>query len=416
MFRNKTLDDISTTNYGSFEETRNDITSSDKSYISEIPFELMRYQRLLHSWDETLSPLPFNIKSSVQIGELVDDNGEELEGKGIIYYPINSVTSIQSHNPIALNDSLGVMHSQSAYNIPSNTLDLRTLANPEPFALPFGDYYDSWTRKDVTSAGMYYTNHFNFLAPIFNTRNKTLKLELYLPAHLLIDLELKDDIVFKGKKYRINTLRTNLQSGKSSIEITGYNTTGFSKIVEGVAVNAPVITLTGAEEVNVVYSTTYTDLGATATDAEDGTVTVTDDSSSIDTLSPGTQVITYNAVDSDGNSAAPVFRTVIVSSPPPPTVEDWSIQSINQTTNEVLIDYEVESIGTPLGRIKFFIKLQGAADSPFDELSSVSGYPLNTLSGTLSFTGGYSLIYVAYLKVTAGGITVRSSDLIITLT
>jgi len=417
MFRNEFIDDVSTSDYGSFEETRAEITSSDKFFTSEIPFELMRYQRLLHSSNETLDPLPFNINSSVQIAELVDDSGDELAGKGIIYYPINSQhAGLWDVDDIALNNGAGDIESISEYNIPSNTLDLRTLANPEPYALPFGDYYDSWTNKNVESAGMYHNNHFDFLSPVFNTRNRGLKLELYLPSHLLINLELKDDVVFKGKKYRINTLKTNLQSGKSSIEIVGYSTSSFSKIIEGGALNAPVITLNGAETINVDYGATYTDLGATATDAEDGTVTVTDDSSNINTLNSGTQVITYNAIDSDGNSAAPVFRTVIVSSPPPPTVEDWSIQSINQTTNVALIDWEVESIGTPLKKVKLFIKLQGAADSPFDLLSTVDGNSLNTLSGTFSFTGGDFQTYVAYLTVAAGGVTVRSSDVTVTLT
>lgn len=38
---------------------------------------------------------------------------------------------------------------------------------------------------------------------------------------------------------------------------------------------APVITLNGDQTVNVAYGTAYTDAGATATDNNDGTVTVT---------------------------------------------------------------------------------------------------------------------------------------------
>ena len=417
MFRNEPLDYVSTSEYGYFEETRGEITSSDKSFTSEIPFELMRYQRLLHSTNETLNPLPFNIESSIQMAELVDDGGDELKGQGIIYYPINSQhAGLWSVDNIALNNGEGDIESISSYNIPSNTLDLRTLASPEPYSLSFGDYYDSWTRRNVTSAGMYHNNYFDFLSPIFNTRNKSLKLELYLPSHLLINLELKDDIVFKGKKYRINTLKTNLQSGKSSIEIVGYSTSSFSKIVEGGAANAPVITLNGAETINVAYGATYTDLGATATDAEDGTIAVTDDSSNINTLNSGTQVITYNAIDSDGNSAAPVFRTVVVSLPPPPSIDVWSLLSVNQTTNVFVIDYTVSSVSVAIKKVKFFVKLQGAVDSPFDEVSSVDGGGNNTLSGTFSSAAADGQTYECYLTLNAGGVTVRSSDVTVTLT
>ena len=63
----------------------------------------------------------------------------------------------------------------------------------------------------------------------------------------------------------------------------------------------PVITLVGSATVNHEQGTTYTDQGATATDAVDGSVPVST-SGSVGT-DAGTYTITYSATDSSGNTA-----------------------------------------------------------------------------------------------------------------
>ena len=80
---------------------------------------------------------------------------------------------------------------------------------------------------------------------------------------------------------------------------------------------APVITITGSASVNHEQGTTYTDEGATATDAVDGSVTVST-SGSVDDAA-GTYTITYSATDSAGN-AATATRTVIVADTIAPTI------------------------------------------------------------------------------------------------
>ena len=90
----------------------------------------------------------------------------------------------------------------------------------------------------------------------------------------------------------------------------------YTVIVEepGPDTEAPVITLNGNSVINIGLGTTYNELGATATDNEDGDLT-----SSIviggDTVDPnvlGTYVVTYNVSDAAGNPAVEVTRTVNV--------------------------------------------------------------------------------------------------------
>ena len=74
---------------------------------------------------------------------------------------------------------------------------------------------------------------------------------------------------------------------------------------------APVITLAGSASVNHEQGTSYTDLGATASDTVGGTmsVTVTGD---VDTETAGIYTLTYTVTDLAGNTATAVTRTVTV--------------------------------------------------------------------------------------------------------
>jgi hypothetical protein len=64
---------------------------------------------------------------------------------------------------------------------------------------------------------------------------------------------------------------------------------------------------------------TYTEAGATALDAGDGVVPVVIGGDQVNTSTPGTYVVTYDAQDACGNSAAQVTRTVRVADTIPPT-------------------------------------------------------------------------------------------------
>ncbi len=84
-----------------------------------------------------------------------------------------------------------------------------------------------------------------------------------------------------------------------------------TRTVTVVDTTAPVITVNGANPMTVECHTTFTDPGATATDACDTSVTV-NVSGSVNTNVPGTYTLTYTASDDSGNAATPKTRTVNV--------------------------------------------------------------------------------------------------------
>ena len=129
------------------------------------------------------------------------------------------------------------------------------------------------------------------------------------------DGDLTDSIVVSGDT--VNTavagtyvIRYNVtdSDGNAAPEVT--------RTVNVTAGGVPTITLNGAATVNLNVGDTFTDPGATATDPEDGDLTgsIVVGGDTVNTAAAGTYVITYNVADTDGNAAAEVTRTVIVSS------------------------------------------------------------------------------------------------------
>jgi hypothetical protein len=72
----------------------------------------------------------------------------------------------------------------------------------------------------------------------------------------------------------------------------------------------PTIAVTGATTMDVILGTTYTDAGATATNKDGTSVTVTTDLSQVNTAAVGSFTVTYTATNTHGTASA--TRTVNV--------------------------------------------------------------------------------------------------------
>lgn len=97
----------------------------------------------------------------------------------------------------------------------------------------------------------------------------------------------------------------------------------------------PTITLNGANPQIVECHTSYTELGATATDNCSGSFPATP-SGSVNVDVPGDYTITYNASDGSGNAAAPVTRTVRVQDTTKPVI---TVNGANPATVECHTSY-----------------------------------------------------------------------------
>jgi hypothetical protein len=112
--------------------------------------------------------------------------------------------------------------------------------------------------------------------------------------------------------------------GTYTITYTTTDSSGNSDSVERTVIvrdtTAPVLTLNGASTIYIEFGDTYTEQGASWTDAYDGSGSAIV-SGSVNVGVLGTYTITYNAIDSNNNEATPLTRTVIVRDTSAPYLE-----------------------------------------------------------------------------------------------
>jgi hypothetical protein len=104
-------------------------------------------------------------------------------------------------------------------------------------------------------------------------------------------------------------------------DAAGNAATQVTRTVNVIANNIPVITLLGDATTNINEGDTYSDLGATASDNEDGNLTgsiVT--VNNVNASTTGTYTVTYNVTDSSNFSAVQVTRTVNVNDASAPVI------------------------------------------------------------------------------------------------
>jgi hypothetical protein len=106
-------------------------------------------------------------------------------------------------------------------------------------------------------------------------------------------------------------------------DVTDSGALAATQVTRTVNVNEdmpPVITLVGNAAVTLTVGDAYAEQGATATDAEDGdiSVNIVVGGDVVNTAAAGTYTVTYNVMDSFGNAATEVARTVTVNNPPEP--------------------------------------------------------------------------------------------------
>lgn len=121
-------------------------------------------------------------------------------------------------------------------------------------------------------------------------------------------------------------------------DAAGNNASQQTRTVDVIApasdTTPPQITLQGANPQQITQGTSYTELGATASDDTDGNITtsIIIDDSAVDTNTQGSYNVTYNVTDTAGNSAPQQTRTVNVVAAPDTTPPQITVQGNNPFT------------------------------------------------------------------------------------
>ena len=161
----------------------------------------------------------------------------------------------------------------------------------------------------------------------------------------------------------------------SCVDAAGNQATPVSRTVTVEDTTSPVLLLTGSSSVTIEVDDSYSDAGADCNDNVDGNITPTL-TGTVNTAQVGTYTLTYSCVDTAGNQATSVSRTVIVETSVTP-----------DTTPPVLLLTGSSSVTIEVD--------DSYSDDGADCNDTVDGNITPTLTGTVNTAqvGTYTLTY-----------------------
>ena len=177
-------------------------------YEIKLPFEHMVFERLTDENDGVLS--------NSQYGYFVDKKEEPTIAAPLLYYNVNQV--VGSKKMVYINGQgnaiIGSGETYITYNRPSNTNEIPSA----DYTLNFGSEFDEW--DGILNNNSLFENFYkNYITDSFNSKNRLTKVTAFLPLKILLNYTLSDRFILNGKSYKINSINTDLQSGKSQIEL-----------------------------------------------------------------------------------------------------------------------------------------------------------------------------------------------------
>lgn len=188
-------------------------------YKIEVPFEHMQFERL---YDQNNSP---PTATDVQWGYSVNENQQSYIGEPLLFYPIliSDGTSIRIRDTVTSSvsdittyfipsNSLALLPSTSKVNINFQNEFNEYLAN-EPEGIIGGDNALGFTDT------LFETEYKEYIQDVFNFRRRLVKITAYLPMKVYYNLKLNDLIEVGQDRYKINSMKTDLTTGKTEFEL-----------------------------------------------------------------------------------------------------------------------------------------------------------------------------------------------------
>jgi hypothetical protein len=188
----------------------NNFDAPNPRYDVVLPFEHMQMERLVDA-----NPSSPN-QTTIQYGFFVDDNFEAYYGDPLLFYPILQTSTTY---PISFLDdiSTGTHSKLTSYYIPSNSVSINSSVSAKNinFYLETNEY----TLDSSFNETLFYENYLTYIQDIFNSKRRIIKLTAYLPLKIIYKLNMNDKLIINNQNFTINTINTNLITGKSTMEL-----------------------------------------------------------------------------------------------------------------------------------------------------------------------------------------------------
>lgn len=174
-------------------------------YKIEIPFEHMKYERMLDVADDSTTTIQWGF-----MADKIDANGvpSAYKGKPLLFYPV-----LNSGDTIYIKGASST-YAKTSYFIPSNSHSVTT----DDYNINFKAETNEYTY--MTYSNTLFANHYaDYVSGLFNSKGRLYTFKGKLPLNIMQKYRLNDTLIIKGDRYRINSINSNLQTGDSSLEL-----------------------------------------------------------------------------------------------------------------------------------------------------------------------------------------------------
>jgi hypothetical protein len=185
-------------------------------YKVEVDFEKMMYERLT---DENTG----NLTTIVQ-GAMLDKKFEPTIGSPLLFYCFSTVTN----DALLFKNDDDSLTNINPYLRPSNSISNITTGFISQ-TLNFGIEVDEYTLGTGSSAQQNQSNDLftkyyrNYVANLFARNSRKTSVSAYLPLSIILKYRLNDIFIIGTTEYRINSIKTNLLTNKSDLELYNLN-------------------------------------------------------------------------------------------------------------------------------------------------------------------------------------------------
>lgn len=169
----------------------------------KLPFENIIFERILDSSDTTFT--------NVQYGYCVDKEQNTVVTAPLLFYNNN----IPMNNVGFLNDIGGLENLNTNLNIPSNSV---SLSDESTQTMLFGAEISTYT-FNVMNTSLYNSFYKDYVTDMFSNQRRVYTFDAVIPDHILLNIDLNDRLIILNRRYIINSINSNLTTGKTKLEL-----------------------------------------------------------------------------------------------------------------------------------------------------------------------------------------------------
>ena len=180
-----------------------------KKYDVKSSFGHMLFENLINEETSAFSDITWGWSVSQDESSVIDGGTFFLNNRKTLPDDIYITDKVVGEHGTNV-DELGYLYCPS--NVYTET------GGTEVRSINFGSEYSILTNTEEED-GLFSTYHKNFILNIYDTNSRLVKITAHLPLKILLKYKLNDRFIVGNKKYLINSIKTNLQTGKSELEL-----------------------------------------------------------------------------------------------------------------------------------------------------------------------------------------------------